>query len=656
MYPWQSRGKKIIAKGSEEANVEGSIDPSPSLKRSTFTPDTTSSASTQTATAIEDSEMKQIDVIDVEGSDGSSSAPERDTTHSSPDTTLSPTSASIAINEDSEGTQIGTENIEKYPAPGSRSPSKPSKATVNEGFVTEKIYFNDVEGGNPPPPPMQTSPTNTARTTATSSNGSIYTNTPQKFQDDEIPAKSKSSSRGPGAAALIIGMKKPILCIVVFILISIGLTAFFGWFRVPGLDKEIDRLRAEVNRLDDEIDRLTFEVERLGSENDRFEILNGDLQENADELNGITRGINVTVVDLRDSTDELTETRLRLESDVNALHDISDGLTISNAELKVGLDDLTVNIQNLKQEKENLENLKEEFNQTAKGLRVNVRQLNVTREELTNQVGGLEEISNSLNATLIETVQVNTNLIDVQEQLTNETSSLSIASNLLSLDIGALIGLEVDLKENLNELKETSMELNRDLNKLEGDLANFTAENERLGLLNSDLNVISNFSLVLNLTASDTLTSFTDFLIRKIEDDRNDLLNEQNMLIAMYQRAFKERIQDWSCVYEVQFGERFTNTPISDDTSLDSIIYYIDERLFRPLCLDVTNFRDFLDANETTTSRDVNSAVIDFTGFADSHYFPQDNIGVSAEDWINASFSCDKLVNNYLWTSNIFTE
>jgi len=523
-------------------------------------------------------------------------------------------------------------------------------------LVNDKIYLDDVEGGKPPPPPMQTSPTNTARTTATSSNGSIYTNTPQKFQDDEIPAKSKSSSRGPGAAALIIGMKKPILCIVVFILISIGLTAFFGWFRVPGLDKEIDRLRAEVNRLDDEIDRLTFEVERLGSENDRFEILNGDLQENADELNGITRGINVTVVDLRDSTDELTETRLRLESDVNALHDISDGLTISNAELKVGLDDLTVNIQNLKQEKENLENLKEEFNQTAKGLRVNVRQLNVTREELTNQVGGLEEISNSLNATLIETVQVNTNLIDVQEQLTNETSSLSIASNLLSLDIGALIGLEVDLKENLNELKETSMELNRDLNKLEGDLANFTAENERLGLLNSDLNVISNFSLVLNLTASDTLTSFTDFLIRKIEDDRNDLLNEQNMLIAMYQRAFKERIQDWSCVYEVQFGERFTNTPISDDTSLDSIIYYIDERLFRPLCLDVTNFRDFLDANETTTSRDVNSAVIDFTGFADSHYFPQDNIGVSAEDWINASFSCDKLVNNYLWTSNIFTE
>mmetsp|Transcript_36691 Transcript_36691/g.43846 ORF Transcript_36691/g.43846 Transcript_36691/m.43846 type:complete len:653 (+) Transcript_36691:22-1980(+) len=652
MYPWQPQGKKMIAEGSE-TNVEGSIDPSPSLKRSTLTADTVTSANTETSIVIEDSKMKQIDVVDVEGSDGSSSTPERDTTPPSPDASLSPTSASKATNEDSEATH--NDNVESPPAPSTPPPSKNPKATVNEGFVTEKVDYNDIEGGNHHPSSMPVSPTNTARTAATSSGGSIYTNTPQKFRD-EIPAKSKSSSRSPGAAALLIGMKKPILCIVVFILLCIGITAFFGWFRVPGLDKEIDRLRVEVKRLDREINRLTSEVERLGDENDRFEILNGDLKENADELEGITRGINGTVVELEDSTSELNVTRLRLESDVNALLEISDGFNISITDLRVGLDELAVINQNLKEDVEYLENLTEEFNQTAIVLVVNVRQLNVTHEELTNQVGGLEEISNSLSETLIESRQANTDLIYLQEQLTDETRSLSSVSNLVSLDIDALLGLEVNLTQNLNELNKTSTALNMDLDRLEGDLANFTAENERLELLNKDLNVIANFSLVLNLSASETLTSFTDFMAGKIEGDRKDLLNEQKMLIAMYQRAFKERRSAWSCVYEVQFGERFTDTPIND-TFLDSIIDYIDERLFLPLCLDITNFRDFLDANVATTSRDVNSAVIDYTGFADSHYFPQESeIGVSAEDWINASFSCDKLANNYLWTSNVFAE
>jgi len=292
-----------------------------------------------------------------------------------------------------------------------------------------------------------------------------------------------------------------------------------------------------------------------------------------------------------------------------------------------------------------------------------VKELNETREDLEAQVGGLEKISDDLTVTLNESVRVNANLNNARKELMDETNRLKDLSNLVSIDIGDLLGVEANLTDKLNALNTTSMELTMQVNELVEDVANFTAENERLGMLNKDLNTISNNSLVLNLTASATLTDFTDFLARKIEGDQNDLLGEQKQLIREYKNAFEGLSggsPDWSCVYGVHFGlpagTRFTNTPINDTLVLDSIIDYIDERLFVPLCLSVTNFREFLDANATTTSRDINMAVDDYTDLAEAHYFGNDSSGVTTEDWINASFSCDKLVNNYLWQSNIFSK
>jgi hypothetical protein len=207
---------------------------------------------------------------------------------------------------------------------------------------------------------------------------------------------------GARSAGLIMGMSKPRLCMVAGFLLLVGGLAYFfsGWLGIPGLNNQIDRLEAEVNR-------LSTEVDRLEAENDRYESLNDNL--------------NITVQDFQELNEQLNSTTNRLET-------INKQLNATNREFSQRIDDLM---------QEN-----EEYASLNSGL-------NATTVELSSQLLRFQ-------TAIADLILENAALINVSDELTNLTSSLQGVSQdqnvtLLALELTLTeIALENDRLEGVN--------------------------------------------------------------------------------------------------------------------------------------------------------------------------------------------------------------
>ena len=104
-----------------------------------------------------------------------------------------------------------------------------------------------------------------------------------------IEKKVESKSLATG---LILGMRKPFALIVVFMLIGLAVTTFFGWFDIPGLDGQIAKLGREVYNFKEEVDQLTEQVDRLKFKNDRYWSLNDELKGVKSDLEKVTFELN----------------------------------------------------------------------------------------------------------------------------------------------------------------------------------------------------------------------------------------------------------------------------------------------------------------------------------------------------------------------------
>jgi uncharacterized protein YlxW (UPF0749 family) len=255
--------------------------------------------------------------------------------------------------------------------------------------------------------------------------------TPRKSKGDVIPEISPAptgltadssfdTARSPGTTnnsvltiehknvasnkSLIFGLSKPVFGLVAFLVLGAGGTfayAISQWFRIPGLQNQIEELTIEVDRLESEVDRLTVQNDRLESLNDR---LNSSLIE-FEFLNDKLNASNVVFASLNI---ELNTTALELGARVEELQAQNDQFASLNSQLNTEVD--------------RLENTNQQLLITSESLSEETSQLADSNEQLNETIGNLEVTLDGFELENNRLKELNTNLATVASFL-NETAS-----------------------------------------------------------------------------------------------------------------------------------------------------------------------------------------------------------------------------------------
>ena len=155
-----------------------------------------------------------------------------------------------------------------------------TKPDVESGMATPNKKKKKGSTGTNLPSPTKTAP--------------MTPETPQTIQFQHNV--NSTSGRGGGGGFC---RWKPILILTVMLGLAGGLAYFLlSWLEIPGMNAQIDRLEAEVDRLGSEVDRLESQVDRLGVENERYEDLNDKLNTSVAELQVINTNLTVSIAEL----------------------------------------------------------------------------------------------------------------------------------------------------------------------------------------------------------------------------------------------------------------------------------------------------------------------------------------------------------------------
>lgn len=164
-------------------------------------------------------------------------------------------------------------------------------------------------------------------------------------EPSEKGGKSKTKSAGTNVSTSIISKyQKPIfLFLIAYATIATGSGAYMfrQFFRIPGLDSQIDKLRAQNDILKGQIDRLEDQNEVLKLNIDRLQVNNAELKESnivfkglvddLEQLNEEVDQINVVLVEqnneYKENNQVMKENNIFLYSQVNETNKIAANLT-----------------------------------------------------------------------------------------------------------------------------------------------------------------------------------------------------------------------------------------------------------------------------------------------------------------------------------------
>jgi len=236
------------------------------------------------------------------------------------------------------------------------------------------------------------------------------------------------------------------------------------------------------------------------------------------------------------------------------------------------------------------------------------------------------------------------------DRLANENNRFESLNNELNGTVRELKGINIALNDTAIELEETNQELGFKVADLEQQNQVFAEENGKLSKTVDDLVLISKFLNETSEGLSDSLEQITEFLADQI-------VANKAILIGTLENTYKQRKDGWSCDYNSVFGGRtFTldyNAEIPT-TEFNSVMDYVANRALDELCLDRNDFTEFLALPEYTplTSNRLNAAMTIYTGRALDWYFPEVNEnGLTQDDWSNAAFDCENLIEKYKFSS-----
>jgi len=319
--------------------------------------------------------------------------------------------------------------------------------------------------------------------------------------------------------------------------------------------------------------------------------------------------------------------------------------------LKEEVDLLSTELNQLELENARYESLNDQLNQNVADLEIITDNLNSTVTEL---IFDLNEVTDQLNMTSQDLQYKVTELAYENERYEQLNMDLTASTLQLEQDVEYFdntlqdLVIENNVLSNLTQkLSNLTFDQNATLIELQEVLANFTAENDRLELLNIDIVSVVAFLNKTSLGFETSLEKFADILADQI-------VASQVLLVENLENSYRQSIDNWDCEYrdvfqELDWGNNFS-LPI---TNLDSVIAYLEGRVFIELCWDTSDFEAFLNTKypdgRITFYRLVNR-VIKYASHSLEYYFPeQDEIGLTVKAWSDASFSCDNLANKYFW-------
>lgn len=236
-----------------------------------------------------------------------------------------------------------------------------------------------------------------------------------------IEHKTTGRSGGGAGRGLMFGLSKPMLGLVAFLVLGTGGTfayAISQWFRIPGLQTQIEELELEIDRLSMEVDRLTAEqVDRLAVQNDRLESLNDRLNSTViefealnDQLNAsnvvyemLNGGLNMTALELEARVEELQEQNNEFATLVNSqLNETNLALNSEVDRLANATSILERQTESLYSETAELAFSNERLNETVVDLETTLVTFKVENNRLTQTNSDLGTIVSFLNETTVD--------------------------------------------------------------------------------------------------------------------------------------------------------------------------------------------------------------------------------------------------------------
>ena len=316
---------------------------------------------------------------------------------------------------------------------------------------------------------------------------------------------------------------------------------------------------------------------------------------------------------------------------------------------------LNITNRRLKKQVQELEVQKDDTNSTVVNLGKGFDKLEDTNEELKEKVVELKNVPDELNATTIVYTAFNKNLTIV-------ISKLEFEKEILKTEVDKLTGinqnlemLKINLTEIVQELNDTSVDQRELLVKLQKNLVDLTAENDRLEDLNEDIVLIIALVESDSYKGGDTVSNVETWLEGDIQNRERQLYGAKSTLIRNYAQDFESRKDQWFCNFEYEFYGYELGKPQKALTHInasyvDQVYLYIENRFLSPHCLDRENFiaYDQYKNMSVMSMHNLKKTINGYASLVHDYYFPS-KATISIEQWKNASYECESLKNNYYW-------
>ena len=319
-----------------------------------------------------------------------------------------------------------------------------------------------------------------------------------------------------------------------------------------------------------------------------------------------------------------------LQNQVGRLQAENDRYAQLNARLNTSIAEFTYQNNRLNMTANRLEVINEELNATNLAFEDRI-------QELTQQNADFEASNMELNATAL--------------RLTEEVNRFQRSIADLVLKNAELAGLTNNLTNLTGSLSTIAQDQNATVAALAITLTDLTSQNSQLQNLNNELTSITSFLNTTSVGLGSSLEQVTQFLASQITADRVLVLNT-------LQNTYLQRVANWDCEYQVIFRSNAFGSNFSldiPDSDVASVMTYIDGRVLSELCLSQDDFQKYMFSNFPTgfSSNNLIAGVQLYTTAALDYYFPTSGqVGLTAQDWVNASFDCANLPNKFVYGVN----
>ncbi|VEU33675.1 unnamed protein product [Pseudo-nitzschia multistriata] len=363
--------------------------------------------------------------------------------------------------------------------------------------------------------------------------------------------------------------------------------------------------------------------------------------------------LNDQVEALEDEIEALQGEINRLETQVDRLETENDRYEFLNNQLGIAVFDL--------------EEVKNDLNGTVLDLEQTAWSLNSTKDALANEVIDLSLKNDEYKA-------LNDELKLSVKKITSEASFFRTALDGLKEEHSILTNTTEALRDLVYNFTTTANETNVSLQAmLQETLEGFVTENDRLEALNTNLeNGLLYLNTTLNQQGAQTiaqeqsLEAIVALLGDKVEQ-------QQRSTLVQLEISYRQLLMGWDCDFKNVFFGGSSSSSNSNGVVLlplpDEITAYVDERVLSKLCLDESDFLQYLLYTSSPNSSSISSdqfvrALVLYTEEAMKYYFPSSGIfpgannnasdrdGLLLSHWIDAAFHCESLQSPFVFYPN----